>query len=146
MTDTFEAQSISVVPNNVVSLWSRLSSSNREHLSRWIKAGRALGLIDFETIYARGGPDRGNVQVLIWVREAADPAYRVDPNGYGWTVSDNLRGNELSRHPTFELALEAIRPVFSFNVSPRKRGGGRVSQRSKAMLTTLGSWTAAVRL
>ncbi len=146
MPNTFDNEDICVLPNNVVSIWSRLSHGNREYLSTWIKAGRSLGLLDAEVVHLRGRADHGNVHVLIWVREAADAAYRVAPNGFGWTVTDNLRSNELSRHATFEAALEAIRPVFSFSAGTLRKRSARAAQRSKSMLATLGSWTAAVHL
>jgi hypothetical protein len=140
MAEKFEAQFVSGNTTNIVSIWSRLSTGNREHLSLWVKSGRALGLLDAETVQTNGGIDGGRLHVLVWVREAADAAYRVDANGCGWTVTDNLRGNELSRHETFEMALEAIRPVFSYaGIPPRKRAGTRVTQRSKSMLTALGT-------
>ncbi len=147
MAELFEAHIISQQAN-VVSIWSRLSIANREHLSRWLKAGRALGLLDAETVQTGSGhgpdaTDGGRVHILIWVREAADAAYRVMPNGCGWTVVDNLRGNELNRHATFEEALEAIRPVFSYTAGLQRK---RIGQRSKSMLTALVQRAAAVRL
>ena len=134
MPNTFDNKDICVLPINVVSIWSRLSHANREYLSTWIKAGRSLGLLDAEVVHLRS---HGNVHVLVWVREAADAAYRVTPNGLGWTVNDNLRGNELSRHATFEAALEAIRPVFSFNAGLSRKRGTRAVPRSKSMLAAL---------
>lgn len=136
MPNTFDNEDIHVLPTNVVSIWSRLSHANREYLSTWVKAGRSLGLLDAEVVHLR---NHGNVHVLIWVREAADAAYRVSPNGCGWTVGDNLRGNELSRHATFEAALEAIRPVFSFNAGMARKRGARSAHRSKSMLAALGT-------
>ena len=51
--------------------------------------------------------------VMVWVRENADPAYMVRPEGMRWLVIDHVRSHKLGSFSSFEAALHCIRPVLS---------------------------------
>ena len=99
---------------NVVSLRLRFLPRHREYLMRWLEAGTAMGLCDVDVapriltdspIYLE--------HVLVWVRECADPAYMIRPEGMNWLVIDHLRNHRLGSFASFEAALHCIRPVLA---------------------------------
>ena len=100
--------------SNVVSLKLRFLPRHREYLMRWLQAGTAMGLCDVDV--SPRTPTDGPVfleHVLIWVRECADPAYMIRPEGMRWLVIDHLRDHKLASFASFEAALHCIRPVLS---------------------------------
>jgi hypothetical protein len=80
-------------------------------LQKWLRAGRCMGLCD-ASLYPPGEDGPKTSYVLVWVRENADPAYMVAPEGSRWVVTDHLRQHTLTRVRTFEEALHFIRPVL----------------------------------
>ena len=101
---------------NVVVLRQRLMPHHRAVLSRWLEAGRCMGLCDAEAY--QPGPGRIEPDyVLVWVRENPDPAYKIAPEGMYWRVSDCIRGESLACHGTFEAALHSIRPVLKLTAA-----------------------------
>ena len=85
-----------------------------ETASRWLEAGRTMGLCDAASY---GPDDEGREYVLVWVRENADPAYMISPDGRSWTVRDCVRDQPLARVASFEDALRFIRPVLPLTVA-----------------------------
>lgn len=97
--------------DNVVPLRANFLPRHREYLMRWLDAGTCMGLCDVDV-----SPRSGNgpiEHVLVWVRENADPAYLLRPEGMNWILVDNLRDHRLGTFKTFEAALYAIRPVLA---------------------------------
>ena len=100
--------------SNVVSLRLRFLPRHREYLLRWLDAGTAMGLCDVDV--APRVPTDSAVHlehVLVWVRECADPAYMIRPEGMRWLVVDHLRNHKLGSFSSFEAALHCIRPVLA---------------------------------
>jgi hypothetical protein len=98
-------------PSNVVVLHPRVTPQHTALLTRWLEAGRRMGLCDASAFF----PDRTDRQrdyVLVWVRENSDPAYMVQSEGAAWVVTDAVRERELARLPSFAAALNFIRPVL----------------------------------
>lgn len=96
---------------NVLLLRQRIMPQHRMLLAKWLEAGRCMGLCDAWAYV----PVRGETHtdyVLVWVRENADPAYMVAPEGMHWVVTDCVRQHTLARPGTFEAALQLIRPVL----------------------------------
>jgi hypothetical protein len=77
-----------------------------------------MGLHDADVSYWTPVGERHEGYVLIWVRENADPAYRVIPSGARWKVIDHLRNHTLGRFASFEAALHFIRPFAASKVVP----------------------------
>lgn len=103
-------------PANVIEFHMRVLPRHVAILTRWLQAGRSMGLCD-ASAFRSGRGDLESVEpntdyVLIWVRENADPAYMVTPAGSHWTVSDCVRQQVLGRLRSFEEALNFIRPVL----------------------------------
>jgi hypothetical protein len=98
-------------PDNVVGFRLSILPRHVVLLHKWLKAGRQMGLSD-GSVYPPedGGPS--TEFVLIWVRENADPAYMIAPEGTQWIVTDYVRNRRLARTRGFEEALNAIRPVL----------------------------------
>lgn len=102
---------------NVIEFHMRVLPRHVAVLTRWLQAGRAMGLCD-ASAFQSGRGEAGSMEpktdyVLIWVRENADPAYLVAPAGSHWTVSDCVRQQVLGRLQNFEEALNFIRPVLA---------------------------------
>ncbi|MBB2200351.1 hypothetical protein HLH28_01925 [Gluconacetobacter tumulisoli] len=98
-------------PCNVIPLRLSFLPRHREYLMRWLDAGTCMGLCDVD-VAARS--DDGVIEhVLVWVRENADPAYLVRPEGMNWVLVDHLRDYRLGTFKSFEAALYAIRPVLA---------------------------------
>jgi len=99
--------------SNVVSLRLRLLPRHREYLARWLQAGASMGLCDAD-VSPRTPTDSPVMleHVLVWVRENADPAYMIRPEGMRWLVIDHVRDHKLGSFPSFEAALYCIRPVL----------------------------------
>lgn len=96
---------------NVIPLRLSFLPRHREYLMRWLDAGACMGLCDVD-VAARS--DDGLIEhVLVWVRENADPAYLVRPEGMTWVLIDHLRDHRLGAFKSFEAALYAIRPVLA---------------------------------
>lgn len=96
---------------NVVVLRQRLLAHHRAVLSRWLEAGRRMGLCDASVCQA--GPGQCNPDyVVVWVRENPNPAYTITSEGMCWCVTDCIHGRVLARHASFEAALNFIRPVL----------------------------------
>ena len=80
-------------------------------LEKWLALGRCMGLCD-ASLYQPSEVGPKSPYVLVWVRENADPAYMVAPEGTRWVVTDHLRQRMLARLRTFDEALNFIRPVL----------------------------------
>ncbi|NHN85931.1 hypothetical protein GOB93_14955 [Acetobacter musti] len=98
--------------SNVVPFRMSVLQRHREHLARWLNAGLCMGLCDADVCVDDEAGYCNAEQILIWVRESADPAYIIRPMGSRWVVVDALRSNILSQQASFELALHFIRPVL----------------------------------
>jgi len=101
--------------SNVVSLRLCFLPRHREFLMRWLQAGASMGICDADVSpRARSADDSVVLEhVLIWVRENADPAYMIRPEGMRWLVIDYLRNHKLGSFASFEAALICIRPVLT---------------------------------
>jgi hypothetical protein len=93
--------------DNVVPIRLKLLPRHREHLRRWLKAGSRMGLLD------AGFEGDDGQDVLIWVRESAEPAYLVRAERMNWVVLDGAGTHRLGAFRAFEAALHCIRPVLS---------------------------------
>jgi hypothetical protein len=100
---------------NVISLRLCFLPRHHEHLMRWLQAGASMGLCDADVSPRAVGQDDGVMleHVLVWVRENADPAYMIRPEGMRWLVIDHVRNHKLGSFSSFEAALHCIRPVLS---------------------------------
>ncbi len=101
--------------SNVVSLRLCFLPRHREFLMRWLQAGASMGLCDAD-VSPRATAQRDTVMlehVLVWVRENADPAYMIRPEGMRWLVIDHVRNHKLGSFSSFEAALHCIRPVLN---------------------------------
>jgi hypothetical protein len=101
--------------SNVVSLRLSFLPRHREHLMRWLQAGASMGICDAD-VSPRATAQGDSVlleHVLVWVRENADPAYMIRPEGMCWLVIDHVRSHKLGSFSSFEAALHCIRPVLS---------------------------------
>ncbi|MCQ8278466.1 hypothetical protein NFI95_08370 [Acetobacteraceae bacterium KSS8] len=99
--------------SNVVPLRLRFLPRHREYLMRWLEAGISMGLCDVD-VSPRTPVDSPVIleHVTVWVRENADPAYVIRPDGMRWLVIDHLRDHRLGSFASFEAALSCIRPVL----------------------------------
>lgn len=98
---------------NVVPFRQAVLPRHREYLSRWLNADLCMGLCDADIFVSDGDTGAvGSEMVLVWVRESADPAYIIRPEGLRWVVVDAIRDYELSRQTSFEHALNFVRPVL----------------------------------
>ena len=98
---------------NVIPFRAGFLPRHREYLSRWLEAGLSMGLFDADIEMDRHAKASESVSyVLVWVRENADPAYMVRPQGNRWLLIDQLRGHSLGVYTSFEHALHTIRPVL----------------------------------
>jgi hypothetical protein len=100
------------LPSNVVPFRTAILPRHREYLGRWLEAGLCMGLMDADICGDHEASFADAEIALVWVRENADPAYIIRPEGTRWGVIDALRGNLLGYQPSFELALDFIRPVL----------------------------------
>lgn len=104
---------------NVIAFHMRVLPRHVAVLTRWLQAGRSMGLCDASAFQSRRGDVAGiepnTDYILVWVRENADPAYMVTPAGSHWTVSDCVRQQVLGRLRSFEDALNFIRPVLGIS-------------------------------
>lgn len=104
------------LPANVIPIRQRIMPRHAEVLARWLEAGRRMGLCDASAFspervgFGSEGPRQD--YVLVWVRENIDPAYMVMAEGLQWVVVDAVRQLTMARLPTFEAALDFIRPVL----------------------------------
>ncbi|WP_459986939.1 hypothetical protein [Komagataeibacter kakiaceti] len=99
--------------NKVVSLRQGFLPRHREYLMRWLQAGACMGLCDAD-ITSHNEHDEPDIEhVLVWVRENANPAYMIRPEGMGWILIDQIRNHPLASYRSFEAALHAIRPVLA---------------------------------
>lgn len=72
-----------------------------------------MGLCDAD-ITSHNEHDEPDIEhVLVWVRENANPAYMIRPEGMGWMLIDQIRNHPLATYRSFEAALHAIRPVLA---------------------------------
>jgi hypothetical protein len=99
------------VEHNVVPFRLSVLPRHLALLEKWLSAGRCMGLCD-ASLYQPGEGGPKSPYVLVWVRENADPAYMVTPEGTRWVVTDYLRQRMLARVRTFDEALHLIRPVL----------------------------------
>lgn len=103
--------------DNVVVLKQAFLPCHREYLMRWLDAGATMGLCDADISPHLPSNDTTAEHakiiehVLVWVRENADPAYMIKPEGMHWVVIDYLRNNRLGSYKSFEAALYRIRPI-----------------------------------
>ena len=100
--------------SNIVPLRLRFLPRHREYLMRWLQAGASMGLCDVD-VSPRTPTDTAVIleHVLVWVRENADPAYMIRPDGMRWLVIDHVRNHKLGSFASFEAALYCIRPVLA---------------------------------
>ncbi|WEQ51946.1 hypothetical protein LV478_15815 [Komagataeibacter oboediens] len=98
---------------NVVSLRQGFLPRHREYLMRWLQAGACMGLCDADITNRDENDEVDMDHVLVWVRENANPAYMVRPEGMGGVLIDQIRERPLATYRSFEAALHAIRPVLS---------------------------------
>lgn len=98
--------------SNVIPFRLSVLPRHREYLARWLSAGLCMGLCDADIFIDDEVGSCDAEQILIWVRESADPAYIIRPIGSCWMVVDAIRGNMLSQQTSFELALNFVRPVL----------------------------------
>lgn len=109
-----ESQSVARVVISVadfVEVRSCITDVHRAHLKRWLFAGRRMGLHDGQIFYGRVPGEPPGPYIAIWVRENADPAYIVKPDGRRWSVADAVRNVPLGNFDRLEAALQFIRPV-----------------------------------
>ena len=101
--------------SNVVSLRLCFLPRHREYLARWLQAGASMGLCDADVSPRVSTPTESLMleHVMVWVRENADPAYMIRPEGMRWLVIDHVRSHKLGSFSSFEGALHCIRPVLS---------------------------------
>jgi hypothetical protein len=99
-------------PANVRDLRLRVLPRHLELVARWLDAGRAMGLCDAAPFYPEPDLPGAADYLLVWVRENADPAYMISPDGMYWKVTDCVRNLPLVRVRGFEEALHVIRPVL----------------------------------
>jgi hypothetical protein len=118
MSNNMFASDETALTPNVIPIRLRVTERHRSHLLRWLAAGRRMGLHDADVSYWTPVGERHEGYVLIWVRENADPAYRVIPSGARWEVIDHLRNHTLGRFASFEAALHFIRPFAASKVVP----------------------------
>lgn len=90
---------------------SCITDAHRAHLKRWLFAGRRMGLHDGQIFFGQVSGEPSGPYIAIWVRENADPAYVVKPEGRRWIVSDAIRNMPLGNFDRLEAALQFIRPV-----------------------------------
>jgi len=100
--------------SNIVPLRLRFLPRHRAYLMRWLQAGASMGLCDVD-VSPRTPTDSAVIleHVLVWVRENADPAYMIRPDGMRWLVIDHVRNHRLGSFASFEAALYCIRPVLA---------------------------------
>lgn len=104
---------------NVVTLHARVTDHHLAYLARWLKAGQRMGLCDADIVSIDSACGKGvQRQVVVWVRESADPAYLIGPAGLKWVVFDAIRDNVIGEYRSFEHALAAIRPVIALKEKP----------------------------
>lgn len=99
--------------SNVIPFQLEILSAHREYLSRWLNAGLPMGVCDadiFSVQQRQAGVSSD--YVLIWVRETADPAYKIYSRGISWVVMDAIRENTLGQFRSFADALHMVRPVL----------------------------------
>lgn len=101
-----------IAVSNVVPFRMGILPRHREYLAHWLNAGLCMGLCDADICRDEEASHAEAEQILVWVRENADPAYIVRPEGNRWVVVDAIRDRELSRQSSFDLALNFIRPVL----------------------------------
>jgi hypothetical protein len=100
------------VVSNVVPLHPRVMPRHTALLARWLAAGQRMGLCNAQAFYPGKSERDQRDYVLVWVRENADPAYMVHPEGTAWVVTDLVRQMVLMRLASFGAALNYIRPVL----------------------------------
>ena len=89
----------------IVPLRLHVLPRHRAYLQAWITAGARMGLCDADVGTGR------DAEIFIWVRENADPAYAIRPQGLSWAVYDHLRQRRMGVFRDFEAALFSIRPI-----------------------------------
>ena len=114
-----EASTGSGAGANVFSLRLSFLPRHREYLMRWLQAGASMGLCDVDVSPRATGLNDAIVleHVLVWVRENANPAYMIRPEGMRWLVVDHVRDYKLGSFSSFEAALHCIRPVLSMEAT-----------------------------
>lgn len=100
-----------LLAENVIAFRQRILPRHSAVLARWVDAGLRMGLCDASAFFPGPGEPQQDY-VLVWVRENADPAYMIAPDGNGWLVTDALRQQPLATLSSFEAALNFIRPVL----------------------------------
>lgn len=106
--------------SNVVPMQLRFLPEHRAYLTRWLNAGMAMGLCDAD-VSPRTPIDSAVLleHVVVWVRETANPAYLIRPDGMCWLVIDYVRNHKLGSFPSFQAALYRIRPVLDCGANHR---------------------------
>lgn len=100
---------------------------DHEHLRRWLRAGRCMGLVNCRVVHEQGAD-----QVVVWVRETSLPAYVVAFEAGRWTVLDAIRDTPLRTLSSLEAALAFIRPVLPRPIVRRKSQAAARAPRSPA--------------
>ena len=102
----------------IIPFQMEILSRHTDYLSRWLDASTPMGICNadiFTTEEKQAGTS--SAYVVIWVRETADPAYKIYSRGNRWIVMDAVRDNILGSFAGFADALNMIRPVL-----PREKG------------------------
>lgn len=110
-------QAAGVAGGNVIPFRASINEAQQVYLRRWLTAGRCMGLHDGHVCAGRGRGEPPGSYIVIWVRENADPAYIVAPEGQFWRVRDNIRDVALGSFRSLEAALRFIRPVLLMGVA-----------------------------
>lgn len=98
----------------VVPFRQKLLPRHQQYLAQWLQASEKMGILDasIENNPLSSKSAHNDQIVVIWVRENADPAYIIRPQGHVWCLIDCLRDNELGRFTSLSMALYTIRPVL----------------------------------
>lgn len=115
MTTLLETAGIAA--GNVIPFRTNVTDSQQAYLRRWLAAGRCMGLHDGQVCAGTGCGEPAGSYIVVWVRENADPAYVVAPEGSFWRVRDSIRDATLGSFRTLEAALNFIRPVLFMGVA-----------------------------
>lgn len=110
-------QAAGIAADNVVPFRANISDRQQLYLRRWLTAGRCMGLHDGYVCTGSGRGEPSGSYIAVWVRENADPAYTVAPEGSFWRVRDSIRNATLGSFRTLEAALHFIRPVLLMGVA-----------------------------
>lgn len=97
----------------IIPFQMEILSRHREYLSRWVEAGLPMGVCDADVFGSSDRePGHSSEYIVIWVRETADPAYKIFSRGNKWILVDAIREHQLGQFASFADALNMVRPVL----------------------------------